>query len=148
MKHTDLKAVLRFLGIVLMAEGGLMGLCLVPAFHFADGSAAPIALCALFTLAVGLLLWYRYNRFTIIEDRRMAYLLVVLLWLSLSLFATLPFLATGAATILTHSHFNAFKNDKKHHYSALDNTFFFADSSLDIVRQESGSNRVQHYSGA
>lgn len=108
MKHSDLKAVLRFLGIVLMAEGGLMGLCLVPAFHFADGSAAPIALCALFTLAVGLLLWYRYNRFTIIEDRRMAYLLVVLLWLSLSLFATLPFLATGATTILTHSHINAF----------------------------------------
>ena len=99
MKKTDIKAVLRFLGILLMAEGGLMGLCLIPAWHFADGTIGQMAVCAAFTLVVGLFLWYRYRRDTLIEDRRMSYLLVVLLWITLSLFATLPFLATGAALL-------------------------------------------------
>ena len=66
---------------MLMAEGGLMALCLVPAWHFADGTLGPIAICSAFTLAVGCLLWYRHQRYTQIEDRRMSYLLVVLLWL-------------------------------------------------------------------
>ena len=53
MKGSDIKAVLRFIGIMLMAEGGLMALCLIPALHFADGTARGIAACAAFTLAVG-----------------------------------------------------------------------------------------------
>ena len=37
MKSSDWKAVLRFIGTLLMAEGALMALCLIPAVHFADG---------------------------------------------------------------------------------------------------------------
>ncbi len=108
MKQTDIKAILRFLGIMLIAEGGLMGLCLVPAIHFADGTVLPMGGCTAFTLAVGALLWIRYRRFRQIADRRMAYLLVVLLWLILSLFATLPFLTTGIDYTFTHSHIHVF----------------------------------------
>lgn len=105
--RNDWHALLRFLGIMLIAEGALMALCLIPAFHFADGTVAPIAHCAAFTLAVGLFLWYSYRHDTRIADRRMSYLLVVLLWLALSLFATLPFLSTGATSSLTHAWFEA-----------------------------------------
>ena len=38
MKWNDIKAVLRLIGILLVAEGVLMGFCLVPAVHFADGT--------------------------------------------------------------------------------------------------------------
>lgn len=107
MKQTDIKAVLRFLGILLMAEGGLMGLCLIPAWHFADGTIGQMTVCAAFTLAVGHLLWFRYQFYTVIEDRRMSYLLVVLLWITLSLFATLPFIATGATFSFTEAWFEA-----------------------------------------
>lgn len=41
---------------MLMVEGFLMLLCLIPAFHFADGTWAPITASGLFTLNVGLLL--------------------------------------------------------------------------------------------
>ncbi len=107
MKRSDFKSILRFLGILLMAEGGLMGLCLIPAIHFSDGTTEQIAYCAVFTLAVGALMWYRYRRNILIEDRRMAYLLVALLWLMLSLFATLPFLVTGSTPSFTKAWFEA-----------------------------------------
>lgn len=92
----DLKAILRFVGILLVAEGGLMGCCLVPALHFSDGTAHPVAMCALFTVAVGALLWVSYAQHRRIDNRRMAYLLVTLLWLALTAFGTLPFLTTGS----------------------------------------------------
>ena len=107
MKRSDMKALLRFIGVMLVAEGGLMGLCLVPALHFGDGTADPIGLSSAFTLAVGALLWVSYGRHRRIEDRRMAYLLVVLLWLVLTLFAVLPLMATGATASFTAAWFEA-----------------------------------------
>lgn len=107
MKHNDIRAALRSVGIILVAEGALMALCTVPALHFADGTAGTIGLCATFTLTVGMLLWLSFGRYRRVEDRRMAYLLVVLVWLALTLFATLPFLATGATTSPTRAFFEA-----------------------------------------
>ena len=107
MKLSDIKAVLRFIGIMLVAEGALMALCLVPALHFADGTAFAIAVCALFTLGVGVALWVSFRRYRRIEDRRMSYLLVVLMWLTLALFAVLPLLTTGATTSITYALFEA-----------------------------------------
>lgn len=80
---------------MLMVEGFLMLLCLIPAFHFADGTWAPITASGLFTLNVGLLLFISFPKAQSIGDRRKSYLLVVLLWVVLSLFGTLPFLSTG-----------------------------------------------------
>ena len=107
MKAPDIKAMLRFIGIMLVAEGALMALCLVPAFHFADGTQDPIVLCSAFTLAVGTMLWVSFGKYRRIEDRRMSYLLVVLMWLVLTLFATLPFLVTGATVPIHPSPFTA-----------------------------------------
>ena len=81
-----------------------MALCLVPALHFADGTAIAIGACSVFTIVIGLALWLSFARYRRIEDRRMSYLLVTLIWLVLTLFGTLPLVATGA----TASHTKAF----------------------------------------
>lgn len=106
-RSTDIKGVLRMLGILLAAEGGLMGLCVVPALHFGDGTVEAVALCAAFTLATGGLLWLSYSRYRRIDDRRMAYLMVTLIWLVLTLFAALPLMATGATTSPSKAWFEA-----------------------------------------
>lgn len=97
MKTSDWKSAFRLIGILLIAEGALMALCIIPAWHFNDGTLLQIALCSAFTLAIGAFLRYRNRHFHDITDKRMSYLLVVSLWIILSLFATLPFLATGVA---------------------------------------------------
>ncbi len=86
---------MRFLGIVLMVEGLMILSCLIPALHFSDGTWEQIALSGLFTFFVGLLLKVRFRRARTMHNRRMAYLLVVLMWVVLGLFGTLPFLTTG-----------------------------------------------------
>ena len=107
MRTDDFKAVLRFIGLMLMAEGGLMTLCLIPAIHFADETARAVATCSAFTLAVGALMWVSFNRYRHIDDRRMSYLLVTLLWLVLTLFGALPLMATGATARITLAFFES-----------------------------------------
>lgn len=107
MKWDDIKAVLRLIGILLVAEGVLMGFCLVPAVHFADGTVVSMSVCTAVTLVVGGLLWGFFRHYRRIGDRRVAYLLVVLLWLMLTVFATLPLLLTGATHSVTRGFFEA-----------------------------------------
>ena len=80
---------------MLMVEGTLILSCLIPAFHFADGTVLPITLSGLFTFSVGLLLLVRFRHANRSTDKRTSYLLVVAMWVILPLFGTLPFLATG-----------------------------------------------------
>lgn len=98
---------MRFLGIMLVAEGLLMALCLIPALHFADGTAKSIAACSAFTTVVGMLLWISFSCYRRIDDRRMSYLLVTLIWLVLTLFGTLPMMATGATGNFTWAFFES-----------------------------------------
>lgn len=81
---------------MLMVEGLLMLFCLIPAIHFHDGTTSPILASGLFTFFLGLWLRLNFRHAKSIADRRHSYLLVVLTWVALSLFGTLPFLATGA----------------------------------------------------
>lgn len=80
---------------MLMVEGLLMLFCLIPAIHFHDGTTSPILASGLFTFFLGLWLRLNFRHAKSIADRRHSYLLVVLTWVALSLFGTLPFLATG-----------------------------------------------------
>ena len=72
--------------------------CLIAALHFADGTWQAITESGLFTFAIGLFGMVRYSGARTMRDRRLAYLLVVLMWVVLALFGTLPFLATGTLT--------------------------------------------------
>ncbi|MBO4600100.1 MAG: TrkH family potassium uptake protein [Bacteroidales bacterium] len=80
---------------MLMVEGILILSCLIPAFHFADGTWSHILASGLFTFNVGLLLLVSFHRAKRPADKRTSYLLVVAMWVVLPLFGTLPFLSTG-----------------------------------------------------
>ncbi len=100
MTRDSFTALFRPLGIPLMAEGLIMLVCLIPAIHFADGTASKILLCGLFIFSLGLAITCSLRRSRNDRvDRRVPYLMVATLWLVLPLFGTLPFLVTG----VTHS---------------------------------------------
>lgn len=105
--NNDTRSLLRLLGIPLMAEGIAMLSCLIPALHFHDGTWAPILLSGIFTLSFGCLLRFANAGHNLIHDRRMSYLLVVLIWVVLSLFGTLPFLTTGAVHSVADAFFES-----------------------------------------
>ncbi len=107
MRSSEVKALLRFVGLLLMAEGGLMLLCLIPSLHFHDHTHWQILASGLFTAAVGALLVVRYHRHTAIADNRLAFLLVVVIWIVLALFGTLPLLSTGSVLNFTDAYFEA-----------------------------------------
>lgn len=102
-----MKYLLRVIGIVLMVEGGLILSCLIPALHFGDGTWAPITASGLFTFNVGAFLLLTFRKARVLADRRMAFVLVVLLWAVLALFGTLPFLATGTVRTFTDALFES-----------------------------------------
>lgn len=85
----------------------MMLLCLIPSFHFHDHTHPSILLSGFFTLSVGALLVVRYYRHRTISDSRLSFLLVVVIWLLLALFGTLPFLSTGALLRFTDAYFEA-----------------------------------------
>jgi len=98
------KVVVRPLGIPLIGEGVAMLCCLLPALHYADGTAISVALSGAATLLVGvLLLWLIPHRSS--NDKRLSYIMVTLIWLSLVLFGMLPFLATGSCLTVTNAFF-------------------------------------------
>lgn len=103
----DVKYILRFIGIMLMVEGALILSCLIPAFHFGDGTWQAVTASGLFTFNVGLLLRISFPRVNRLSNKRMAYLLVVLMWVALALFGTLPYLATGAVLNLPDALFES-----------------------------------------
>jgi len=102
-----MKYILRVIGIVLMVEGALILSCLIPALHFGDGTWAPITASGLFTFNVGAFLLLTFRKARVLADRRMPFVLVVLLWVVLALFGTLPFLATGTVRTFTDALFES-----------------------------------------
>ena len=82
----------------MMVEGILILSCLIPALHFQDSTWPQILVSGLFPFNLGLLMLVRYHKYRTLANRRKAYLLVVLIWVVLALFGTLPFLTTGTLT--------------------------------------------------
>ena len=102
-----LQALMRALALPLMGEGVAMLLCVPASLHFADGTAWAMAACGLFVALVGLLLRISAPPLRQQPKPRVSYLIVVLLWLLMTLGASLPFLATGAFHSLSSSFFEA-----------------------------------------
>ena len=82
----------------MIVEGILILSCLIPALHFQDSTWPQILVSGLFPFNLGLLMLVRYHKYRTLANRRKAYLLVVLIWVVLALFGTLPFLTTGTLT--------------------------------------------------
>ncbi len=90
-----------------MTEGLLILSCLIPAWHFSDGTWLPITASGVATLLPGMLLYLRFRRVRTLADRRKAYLLVVLMWVVLALFGMIPFLATGTLSSFSDAFFES-----------------------------------------
>lgn len=90
-----------------MVEGSLILSCLIPALHFSDGTWGAVMASGLFTFNVGAFLLVTFRKARTLSDRRMAFLLVVVLWMVLALFGTLPFLATGTVRTFTNAFFES-----------------------------------------
>lgn len=102
-----LKPILRLLGLVMIPEGIMMLSCLIPAIHFSDGTVNALLYSGITTLVAGCyLLWLFYDQRTI-SDQRMSFLVVALIWITLPLMGTLPFLTTGSVDNFTDAFFES-----------------------------------------
>ena len=104
---SDWRFILRFLGILLIAEGCAMLLCLVAVFHFHDSPIYEVLISAGVSLAVGIILLRANRRCTTISDHRKSYLMVTLMWLVLSLFGAIPFLSIGRGVSFSEALFES-----------------------------------------
>ncbi len=107
LNTNNLQTLLRAAALPLMAEGLMMLLAALPAAHFADGTTGDMLCCGLFAMAVGGMVQLSVPKPAKKPEQRVAYLIVVSLWIVLMLFAALPFLATGATTHFTTACFEA-----------------------------------------
>jgi len=107
MTRNDFHALFRPLGIPLIGEGCMMLLCLIPSLHFNDGTWQQILLSGLITMLAGTLLLVSFPRSKGRIDRKVPFLMVTLVWMVLSLFGTLPFIATQSLTRLSDAFFEA-----------------------------------------
>lgn len=109
MTRNDINALFRPLGLPLMGEGLMMLSCLIPSLHFHDHMWQPILYSGLLTALVGLLLYVsipKPHQHSPI-DRRIPYLVVLSIWMSLSFFGMLPFLSTGALSHVSDAFFES-----------------------------------------
>ena len=93
------------MGILLVGEGLLMMLCVGIGLYYAEADIMPFLFSALITLAVGVICVFFSPHKSGYIDKRMAYLIVTLVWVAMSLFGTLPFLATGTIDNFTDAFF-------------------------------------------
>lgn len=107
MTRNDIHAIFRPLGIPLIGEGCMMLLCLIPSFHFNDGTWQQILLSGLITMLVGVLLMVSFSRSKGRVDRKVPFLMVTFVWLVLSFFGTLPFIATQSLNRLCDAFFES-----------------------------------------
>lgn len=105
MLRKNWKILLRIMGILLVGEGLLMMLCVGIGLYYAEADIMPFLFSALITLAVGVICVFFSPHKSGYIDKRMAYLIVTLVWVAMSLFGTLPFLATGTIDNFTDAFF-------------------------------------------
>lgn len=105
MLRKNWKILLRIMGILLVGEGLLMMLCVGIGLYYAEADIMPFLFSALITLAVGVICVLFSPHKSGYIDKRMAYLIVTLVWVAMSLFGTLPFLATGTIDNFTDAFF-------------------------------------------
>lgn len=91
-----MRYALRLISILLLSQSAAVLACLIPAYHFNDGTFYPILYSALATIAAGLTLLIIQRHINVHQKRApLSHLLVVLLWLLLALFGALPYILTG-----------------------------------------------------
>ncbi len=86
------KLIYRVLGLLLIVEAAAMGLSMLVTLITDDRDTLAFAVSSGFTLCVGSLLFFRNFRVEGTISRREGFLVVSLVWLTISFFGTLPYL--------------------------------------------------------
>ncbi len=105
MLRKDWKILVRIMGILLIGEGVLMLLCIIFSLYYQENTTIPFLISGLFTTAVGGFCYISTNHNKEPIERRMAYLIVTSIWIVMSAFGTIPYLATGAISNFTDAFF-------------------------------------------
>jgi len=95
------------IGVVLIGIGGFMLLTLPVSFYYGSGDALPLGTSALFTLVIGVVLYWNKVEGKENIGKREGYLIVSLGWFAVSFFCTLPYLLGGTMPDLSDAFFES-----------------------------------------
>ncbi len=101
------RIIYKVLGALLYQEAASMLVCMGVALWFGEDDILLFASSALITILAGLALRFLGRNAGSVFSRRDAYLLVTLVWVVYSLFATLPFMLGGYIHSFTDAYFEA-----------------------------------------
>ena len=97
--------VVRVLGMMLMVFSATYALPLLASVIYQDGAFADFALAMVWTFAAGCLMWLLTKRFRTELSIRHGYLLVVMIWAAMPIFATFPLLLVIDGLSFTDAYF-------------------------------------------
>jgi trk system potassium uptake protein len=107
MKKINLNAILRFIGYILLVEALSNIICIIVASGYSE-KISPFMWSALCTLVPGLLILWKVPRTYKGEfTNKEGYLIVILIWITLSFAGTLPYLFSNTLTGFTDAFFES-----------------------------------------
>jgi len=102
----NIKVVTNVVGSLVMISGGLMSLSIPFSIYYKGSDLYPLILSTVITLLAGLGIKYstRHHKNDEVKKRE-GYLIVALGWLSMTVFASLPYVLSGAIPNYTNAFF-------------------------------------------
>lgn len=105
MKRFNTKTIIHIMGILLLFNGSAMGVVTMVSYFFNDGALRGLLLSTIITLATSLTFLLTTKSYPKVIRKREGYIVVVLGWLIMVVFGTLPYLLTTAIADITNAFF-------------------------------------------
>ncbi|MDL2314857.1 TrkH family potassium uptake protein [Bacteroidales bacterium OttesenSCG-928-C19] len=102
---SHLGTLLNILGLILSIEGFFMLTCIPFALYYQESTTIQFLYCGIFTFILGALLRFLFRKGTELKNKKYSFLFVVLIWVAISIFGTLPYLITNTFTNFTDAFF-------------------------------------------
>jgi len=103
----DFRSVMHVIGLLLCIEAIAMTIPMITDLYFQNSDWDEFFLSALITFFIGIVLYYSFRKEKIIIKVRQAFVLTILSWIIIAVFASLPFIFTSANLNYTDSFFEA-----------------------------------------
>lgn len=103
----DFRSVIHIIGLLLCIEAIAMTIPMFVDLIYKNSDWNEFFLCSLITFFIGLVLYYSFRREKIVIKVRQAFVLTILSWIIIALFASLPFVFTSANLNYTDSFFES-----------------------------------------
>ena len=103
----DFRSVMHVIGLLLCIEAIAMLIPMIADLYFKNPDWDEFFLSALITFFIGIVLYYSFKKEKIIIKVRQAFVLTILSWIIIAVFASLPFVFTSANLNYTDSFFES-----------------------------------------